>query len=415
MADTVSGADADLGELDLLDFRWHADGPPHALFARMRVEAPVRRNVVRIYAEEQVVWSLTRHADIQAVSRDTETFSSHAGGVFIQDDQVFPLAVARNVLLYKDPPEHTKFRSILQSVFTPRAVRELEPMVRARVTRALDAVIEAGECDFVADVAVPVPLGVLTELMGVPDADIPTFFRWTEEIEAAQRSLQPAAALETLGAMGGYLHEQIQLQAAAEADSLVQRMRAAEVDGEKLSDEEILLFFGLLSFAGNDTTRNTASAGLRTLLEHPAVLAELREDPGLIEAAVEEVLRHTTVVQWFVRTATTDTEVGGQAIRAGEKLVMWYASGSRDEAVFDDPQAFDVHREKAPHMAFGGGGRHFCLGSAVARLELRVLFEEVLRRMPDLALAGEPERLVSSWANAHTTLPIRFTPGPREG
>jgi cytochrome P450 len=193
------------------------------------------------------------------------------------------------------------------------------------------------------------------------------------------------------------------------------RLRAAEVDGQKLDDSEILVFFGLLMFAGNDTTRNTAASGMHALLEHPDQFAELVADPSLIPDAVEEILRWTSVVNWFARTAKEDVELGGQQIAAGDKVVMWYTSASRDEAVFDDPDRFDIHRGSPDHKAFGGGGRHFCLGAGLARLELRVLLEEVVRRMPDLAASGEPERLPSNWANMLTSLPVAFTPGPRLG
>jgi cytochrome P450 len=413
MATTETRDLVDLAGVDLMDVKWFADGPPHELFARMRAEAPVRWNPL---PDGTGFWSLTRHAEISAVSRDYETFSSYEKGIFLHPDQVVPLDLSRNLLLYKDPPEHTKYRAILQAAFTPHTVAKLAGDVRARVSKVIDAIIEAGECDFAADIAVPVPLGVLVELMGCPDEDIPRLYAWTEQIEAAQRSPEPNAASEVFVEMAAYLHEQIAKQA-AEGDerSLVMRLRDAEVDGHTLDDSEILVFFGLLVFAGNDTTRNTAANGMRTLLEHPDQLAELVADPALIPGAIEEILRWTSVVQWFVRTALRDTEIGGQSVAEGEKVVLWYASASRDEDVFDDPQRFDIHRVKPDHKAFGGGGRHFCLGAGLARLELRVLFEEVLRRMPDVQRAGAAQRLPSNWANMLSSLPVRFTHRSREG
>jgi cytochrome P450 len=409
---SIATEDFDLAVVDLMDASWFADGPPHELFARMRAEAPVRWNPHALPAGDgDGFWSVTRHADVSAVSRDTDTFSSHEKGVFLHPDQVVPLDLARNLLLYKDPPEHTKYRKILQTAFVPRTVAALEDAVRARVTRAIDRVIEAGACDFAADIAVPVPLGVLTELMGVPDEDIPRFYEWTEQIEAAQRAPEPNAAAPVFIEMAGYLHEQIARQAAAGRETLVTRLREAEVDGERLDDNEILVFFGLLAFAGNDTTRNTTATGMHTLLAHPEQLAAMRDDPSIIPAAVEELLRYTTVVQYFVRTARTDTALRGQRISAGDRVVMWYVSASRDEAVFEDPQRFDIMRDRPDHKAFGGGGRHFCLGAGLARLELKVIFEEVLRRMPDIRLDGEIERLPSSWAHQITRLPVSFTPG----
>ena len=395
-------------DVDLMDAELFVDGPPHELFKRMRDECPVRR-------DPGGFWSVTRNEDVAAVSRDFETFSNYEGGVFLNPDQVFPLDVTRNLLLFKDPPDHTKYRKILQTAFVPNSVRNLEPQVRALITRTLDAVIEAGACDFVTDIAVPIPLGVLAELMGLPEEDIPKLGRWTDEIEAAQISHESAAALPTLGEMSAYLMEQIGAQTEAGADSLVTTLRAAEVDGERLTDMEILLFFGLLVFAGNDTTRNTASNGTLALLEHPEQWRTLREQPELIPHAVEEILRYTSVVNYFARTATGDTELGGQRIAKGDKVVIWYTSASRDERACPHAQQFDISREEINHDAFGGGGRHFCLGAGLARLELKVLFEELTRRMPDLGLAGPVTRLRSSWANSLTSMPVAFTPGVREG
>ncbi len=184
------------------------------------------------------------------------------------------------------------------------------------------------------------------------------------------------------------------------------RLRDAEVDGQRLDDTEILVFFGLLVFAGNDTTRNTTANGILALLEHPEQLQLLRDDPALVPQAVEEILRYTSVVNYFARTATCDTELAGQPIAEGDKVVMWYCSASRDEAVYDDPQRFDITRAEHDHCAFGGGGRHFCLGAGLARLELRVILEELLARAPALERAGAVERLPSSWANGLTKLPV---------
>jgi cholest-4-en-3-one 26-monooxygenase len=395
-------AELDLAQVDLMDAAWFADGPPHELFARMRAEAPVRWN----RTTSGGFWSLTRHAEVAQVSRDPQTFSSYRAGIFLHPDQVTPLDMNRSLLLYKDPPEHTKYRQILQSAFVPNTVRRLEDDVRARVARVIDAAVAKGSFDAVADIAVPIPLGVLAQLMGLPDDDIPRLYEWTEKIEAAQRAPEPAAALDVFVEMAGYLHEQIARQVQDNDDSLVMRLRNAEVDGQRLDDTEILVFFGLLVFAGNDTTRNTTANGILALLDHPEQLQLLRDDPALIAQAVEEILRHTSVVNYFARTATCDTELAGQAIDEGEKVVMWYCSASRDEAVYEDPQRFDITRTEHDHCAFGGGGRHFCLGAGLARLELRVIVEELLARAPLLERAGKVERLQSSWANGLTALPV---------
>lgn len=400
----------DLAEVDLTDPIWFEQGPPHELFARMRREAPVRWNPL---PDGGGFWSLTRHEDISAVSRDPETFSSYKAGIFLNPDLVNPLDLNRQLLLFMDPPQHTKYRLILQKAFTPHTVAKLEDDVRARVTREIDRFIERGSADLAKELAIPVPLGVLADLMGLPEDDIPNLLRWTDEIEESTRTEQPAS--ETFMQLAGYLHQQIERQAAEGIeDSLVMRLRNAEVDGEKLSDPEILVFFGLLVFAGNDTTRNTTAAGALALLQHPEQYAALAADPALVPGAVEEILRWTSVVNYFVRTATKDTEIRGQQIAEGDKVMMWYTSASRDEEVFDDPESFDVHRAKPDHKAFGGGGRHFCLGAGLARLELRVIFEELARRIPDLRLDGDAEWLPSSWAHQVKSLPVAFTPGARE-
>ena len=408
----MTTTDLDLAGVDLLDAKWFAEGVPHDLFARMRAEAPIRWNAL---PDGGGFWSLTRHADVTAVSKDSETFSSWKAGIFMHPDQVIPLDVTRNLLLYKDPPEHTKYRKILQRRFAPKVVGEMAEPIRDAVTRTIDAVIGQGSCDFVKDIAVPVPLRVLAMLMGLPEDDIPLLLDFTDKVEEAQRSSEPAAATEEFVKLASYLQQQIAIQTErGEEDSLVMLLRKGEVEGEQLDDNEILVFFGLLVFAGNDTTRNTSSSGMLALLEHPDQLQALRDDPALIPAAVDELLRWTSVVNYFVRTATCDTEIAGQPIAEGEKVMMWYTSASRDEAVFDEPQRFDVRRGSSEHKAFGGGGRHFCMGNTVARLVLTTLFEEIARRVHDIEVAGPLTRVPSSWTNSLTSLPIRFTPGARE-
>jgi cytochrome P450 len=401
----------DMQDVDILDPALFENGPPHELFAQMRKEAPVRWNT---RPDGSGFWSLTRHADVSAVSRDTETFSSYKAGIFLNPDMVNPLDMNRQLLLFMDPPQHTKYRLLLQKAFTPNTVRAMEDSVRDRVTRQIDTFIERGSADLVKELAIPIPLAMLISLMGLPEEDLEKLHAWTDQIEESTRTEEPAA--ETFIQLAGYLHGQIAAQAEAGVeDTIVMKLRNAEVDGDKLDDTEILVFFGLLVFAGNDTTRNTTAGGMLTLLQHPDQLAELRADPSLIPDAIEEILRYTSVVNYFVRTATKDTELNGQAIAEGDKVMMWYTSASRDEELFEDPQRFDIHREKPEHKAFGGGGRHFCLGSGLARLELRIMFEEVLRRLDDLRLDGDPQWLPSPWANMVTSVPVTFTPGAREG
>lgn len=375
----------------------------------MRAEAPVRWNPSRGGGG---FWSITRHADIAHVSSRPELFSSAAAGVLLHKDQVLPLEVNRNMLLYMDPPRHTKYRKILHAAFTPRVIGALEDSVRMQVTQLLDGAIESGSCDWVKQVAVPLPLRVLTTMMGLPDEDFDRIHAWSESLGEATRAVQPAAAVDVVAEMGDYVQREIHRQAAAGVvESLVMRLRHGEVDGGRLTDDEIAVVFGLLVFAGNDTTRNTAAAGLDVLLDHPNQWRMLCADRALIAPAVEELLRYTSVVQFFKRTAMVDISLGGRLIKAGDPLILWYTSGSRDESVYEDPQRFDITRKNNDHMAFGGGGRHFCLAAGLARLEPRVLLEETARRMPDIERDGQIQREPSPWAHIVTSVPIRFTPG----
>ena len=380
-----------LDGIDLLDPALFAGGPPHDLLARMRAEAPVRWNPTK---DGGGFWAVTRHEDVTAVSKDTGTFSSYEKGIFMNPDQVVPLDLARNLLLYMDPPPHTKYRKVMQTAFVPRTVSTMEDQIRARVTTVIDAIAKDGEADFVASVAVPVPLAVLAEMMGLPDADMDKLYGWTQRIEQAQLDDEGGTALPVFTEMGQYLHEQIAAQARAGGDSLVMRLKEGEVDDRPLDDNEILVFFALLVFAGNDTTRNTASSGLLALMQHRDQWDLLCSEPERIPAAVEEILRWTSVVNYFCRTATRDTELGGQRIAAGDRVTVWYTSASRDQDAASDPGRFDVTREGVDHKAFGGGGRHFCLGAGLARLELRILFEELTRRLPSMRAGRRPRAAV---------------------
>ena len=374
--------DSTLDLVDLLDNDLHTGGPPHAIYDRMRSECPVRR----IESNGQKFWSLTRDAEVSRVNRDSATFSNYRGGIFLLPDQVAPLDLLRSVLITMDPPEHAKYRRLLSSAFTPRAVKSMEGSVRGFVTEIIDEVIESGLCEFVADIAVPVPLRVLAQLLGIPSEDIPSLHTWTHRLEESIVSEQGSAGVEVFAEMVQYLYPLIQRQAAEAQDSLVQRLRATSVDGESLTEEQLLGFFAVLIFAGNDTTRNTAATGMLAFLEHPEQWQLLLGNPQLMPNAVEEVLRWTSVVKYFVRTATHDTELGGQHIAEGDRILMWLTSASRDPSLNTSPERFDITRSDPQHRAFGAGGPHFCLGNSLARLELRVILEEVARRMPDIQI-----------------------------
>jgi cytochrome P450 len=411
---SIAASGVDLDRVDLMDEDLFEDGPPHDLFARMRAEAPVRWNEM---ADGDGFWSVTKAADIARISKDPATFSSERRGVFVNENQPMPVDVINQVILGMDPPRHVKYRGIVQKAFTPRIIALQERQVRERVARLLDNVCERGECDLVKEISIELPLQVIAEMLGVPQDDRAKLFEWTMQIEESVSNPE-VSGVEALGQIGMFLAGKIAERRAnpGGADDLTTALIDAEVDGERLNDFEIAAMFGLLMFAGNDTTRNTISGGTLALIEHEDERQKLIDDPSLLESglAVDEILRWVTPVMWFRRTPTANTELRGVPIKEGEKVVIWYASGSRDEEALPHPMRFDVSRPKIDHMAFGGGGRHFCLGSPLARLELGRVFPEILRRLPDMELAGPVGRTRSNWVNGITSLPVKFTPTSRE-
>jgi cytochrome P450 len=354
-------------------------------------------------------WSITRAADIELVSKQPQLFSSYNHGILLQENSIAPLELMRNLVIFKDPPEHTRYRKLLQLAFTPRTISHLEDAVRKHVIDLLDAATETGAMDVVRDFALPIPLAVITDLLGAPAEDVDRLEEWTAQLDAGNSDPESGVGVEAMLDMGAYLAELIPSQ--LDSDSLVGLLARAEIDGDRLNEEELLLFFAILVFAGNDTTRNAAAGGILALTEQPDQLQALRANPALVPNAVEEILRWTTPLNFFARSAAEDVDLRGVRIAAGDKLVMWYASGSRDEEVLAGASRFDVTRPVDYHQAFGGGGRHFCLGAALARLELRVIFEEFTRRVRDPRLTGEPVRACSSWVNGWAHIPLAFSPG----
>lgn len=412
---TETFTDIDLATVDLTDLSYFQDGPPHELFARMRKEPGPHWNALTD-ADEPGFWSFTRYDDIHAISSNSQLFSSARGGVFFTASRgAAPIEALREVILGMDPPRHTQQRMVVQAVFTPRMIRQMEAEVRATVARLIDDVIERGTCDFVEEIAVELPLIVIADMLGVVQDDRRQLFEWTNMLSRAAATGDSQMGMGALIQIGGYLTALTAARKENPGEDLLSRMLAAEVDGERLSEAEITFFFAILMFAGNDTTRNTASGGLRALIENPAERQKLLDDPELIPGAVEEMLRWVSPVIYFTRTVTEDTVVGGHPLKEGERVCLWYPAGSRDPEKNENPETFNVSRGKVPHMAFGGGGAHFCLGNQLARLELRVLFEELLRRVPDMEITGPVTRLVSTFSNELTSMPVRFTPGTREG
>jgi cholest-4-en-3-one 26-monooxygenase len=295
-------------------------------------------------------------------------------------------------------------------------VKQLDDAMRDRATRIVDAICEKGECDFVSDVAAELPLQVISDILGVPQEDRFRVFDWSNRMigaddpEYAQSEDNPLEAAMELYA---YAHNLAAERKQNAQDDIVSILLNAEVEGHTLTETEFDMFFLLLSVAGNETTRNALAHGMLALIEHPDQRQKLVDDLSLMPSAVEEILRWGTPVMCFRRTATQDTEVNGNHIKAGDKVVIWYISANRDETVFDDPYAFDITRSPNPHISFGGGGPHFCLGANLARMEMNVMFEELFRRLPDIELNGPVERLKSHFINGIKHLPVKFTPAAR--
>jgi cytochrome P450 len=411
--------EAPLDQVDLSHTKLFAEGDPFAVWRRLRAEAPVHWNPPSDGSPG--FWSVTRYEDIVAVSRDTATFSSRHG--ISMSDIKYPAIASRSIgrsLIKTDPPRHGRLRRLVNRAFTPRMVGHLEPRIREIVTEILDAVTPAGRCDFVSDVAEPLPLAVICEMLGLPRGDWAYLVGLNNrQIGAADPDYRLAGASieesrrQALDGLRDYFARHVAERRAtgATGEDLVSTILAADLDGEALTEEEILVFCQLLLAAGNETTRNATSGGMLALVENPDQRARLLADPSLIPSAVEEILRYVSPVMHMARLTTRATEVGGRPIRAGEWVIIWYPSANRDEAVFPDPNRFDVGRTPNEHLAFGFG-EHFCLGAGLARLELRVMFEEALRRLPDLELAGPVERLHATILRVIKRMPVRYAPTP---
>ncbi|MHB8694794.1 MAG: cytochrome P450 [Solirubrobacteraceae bacterium] len=411
---STTAADVDLDRVDLMDEDLFVDGPPHELFARMRAEAPVMKTTTELGGD---FWAVTKAADISAISKDPETFSSEKAGVFLREGMPMPLDVLNQVILGMDPPRHTKYRGIVQKAFTPRMIASQEEQIRARVNRLIDGFCEDGETDLVTSLSIELPLEVICVMLGVPVEDRQKLFDWTHQIELSVGDPN-VSGVEALGQIGFYLAGKVTDRRENPGDPLEDLTTAliqAEVEGEQLNDFEIAAMFGLLMFAGNDTTRNTISGGTIALIENPDQRQKLLEDPSLIDTAVEEMIRWQTPVMWFKRTPTKDTEIRGVPVSEGDAVILYYSSGSRDEELVPEPMKFDVTRDARAHQGFGGGGRHFCLGSPLARLELKLIMPEIIKRLPDLELNGPVARSRSNWVHGYTSVPIKFTPSAKLG
>ncbi len=364
---------------------------------------------------------LSKHADVRAVSRDPETFSSNPVSPLEELDTPVAGDPGAPVLIVMDPPEHTRYRRLVNRGFTPRTTRLLEPHVRELAVRILDQAIARGGCDFVLDVAAELPLQVIAELLGVPREDRQKLFDWTNQAlgsaDAGEVDPEYFVAEDQIQRsqieMFTYVQDLCERRRKQPGVDLMSQLLEAEVEGDKLSEFELNAFFMFLMAAGNETTRNAATHGLMGFLEFPDQWDKLVQDPDrLSSSATEEILRWATPVMQLRRNVTVATEVRGQALKAGDKVSTWYISANRDEDVFDDPFRFDIERQANDHLAFGGGGPHFCLGASLARMELRVLFEELARRVPRLKASGPPAPLRSNVVAGIKHLPVDLSGNP---
>jgi len=407
----------DLASVDLIDPDIYVEGVPHETFAFLRREAPV---FWHDDPDGPGFWAVTKHSDLVAVNRDTSLYSSFLRSSLFNEFPDELLGQQRMMLVNMDPPLHTRYRRLVNKGFTPRIVAELQDKVVERSRRILRAAAEKGEFDFVTDVAAELPLQVIAELMGVPEDDRYKVFDWSNRMIGSgdpEYAITPEDATAASLELFAYADELTARRLADPHEDLVSILAHAEIEGDRLSQLDIDLFFLLLTVAGNETTRNLISHGTLMLIENPDERRRLLEDPGLLDTAVEEMLRCASPVMHFRRTATRDTVLHGQAIAEGDKVVIWHISANRDDDVFSDPMRFDVGRSPNDHVAFGGGGAHFCLGASLARMEIRVMFTELLRAMPDLELTGPVSRLRSNFINGVKHLPVTTSGhlGPLEG
>jgi cytochrome P450 len=422
MSTTVQSVLVPAGErwADITDPDVYRAGPPHATFHRLRRDDPVSWWEER---DGSGFWALTRYDDIVGANRDFRTFSSAKGIRLEEMDE--EEAAARRTLMELDPPAHSHLRGLVKASFSRRTVASYEHAIRTLTRLVIDEALEQRRFDFVARVARQLPMRMLGRLLGVPERDDewlvkqgdamigntdPDFTDHPVDLaDTEQFRLQPfrsPAAAELFA----YAERVAADRRAHPRDDVVTELLSSTPDGEPLTELEFKNFFTLLVAAGNDTTRYTMAAGLLALVDHPDQLARLRDEPGRMETAVEEILRYSTVTMHFRRTATRDTEIRGRTIRAGDKVLLWWVSGDFDEEQFADPYRFDITRAPNRHLAFGLAGPHRCLGEWLARLEIRVTLEELLARVADIRVTGPVERLRSNFISGVKRLPIEVTP-----
>ena len=380
-------------------------GPPFGLFKEFRENKPVYWNPQE---EGTGFWVITRYDDVVSTSQDYDSYLS-GHGVFIDDS----VGGSELMLVNMDAPKHSGLRNLVNKGFTPKMIRRMEPHVREIAATIIDNISEKGGCDFVTEVAVELPLQVIAELIGIPQEDRHQIFQWSNQMIAvgdSEYSPTMDTATKAAAEIFAYCSKLTADKRENPKDDLLTVLLSAEVDGEKLDDMELNFFFLLLAVAGNETTRNLISGGMLAFIENPDQWQRLKSDASLMPTAVEEMLRWISPIMYFRRTASKDNVIHGQQIKEGDKVTLWYGSANRDPDAFEDPNKFDVGREPNAHVAFGAGGPHFCLGSSLARLEIRLMFEEILKRLPDIRLDGDVSLLRSYFINGYKHMPVTFTP-----
>ena len=396
---------------DLTDPDLYAERVPQEELAELRRAAPIWWNPqpTDIGFNDDGFWAVTRHADVVAVSRDSEKFCTSENSAIIRFTQGTTreqIEMQRVIMLNIDPPHHTKVRGIVSRGFTPRAINGLRDILAARAEQIVTTALAEGTGNFVTDVACELPLQAIAELLGVPQEDRHKIFAWSNEMvgydDPEYTGDGETAAAEILG----YSMVMAEDRRACPRDDIVTKLVHAQVDGGELSSDEFGFFVILLSVAGNETTRNAISHGMLAFLDHPDQWELFKANRP--ETAVDEIVRWATPVTSFQRTATKNTVLGGQEIKKGQRVGLFYRSANFDEAVFEHPERFDIMRSPNPHVGFGGSGAHYCLGANLARLEIDLIFTAIADAMPAITKAGDPQRLRSGWLNGVKRLPVNY-------
>jgi cytochrome P450 len=412
-------AAADPAELDISDLSHWKDGPPHEIFRELRSQ-PLHFSELGDFPHERGFWSVVTYEDIANVGRDFKTFSS-ARSILVVDNlatepgEPDPLDIGQHMLISQDPPRHDRLKALVQRAFTPKTAEEHTERMREIINLVYDKALGEhpdGRVDLVRDVGFFVPSMVIGDMLGVPREDAEQLVDWTNRTSA----FEDPRLVPDLGELWRafeeffpYVDGMVREREQNPTDDLTTAIIQAEVDGERLTHEEILMFFFLLMVAGNDSTRAVFTSGMKSLMDDPEQMELVRSGAVPLEQVVEEFVRFHPAFAYMRRTATRDVELSGAQVKAGDKLALWYVSGNRDEKAFDNPDVFDVRRDPNPHQGFGGGGRHFCLGAGLARLELKLWIEETLKRFEAIEPDGDCERLSSTFLNQWYSMPVRLT------